>query len=245
MKETLEYIDAYFQNTLSPEEKKFFEKRCIEDNDFAQEVAFYVTSRQVIREELLQQKKEQWKGSNADYKKISSATIKKINFNAWLPYAAAASVLLAIVLYFFNGNNSPQQLAGTYINQNLMHISLTMDGSRDSMTQAIEAYNKKDYDKALNLFGTIYNDYPLNTDAKKYEGFVYLIKKDYNKALQEFDELANIKGLYSNPGLFLKALTLLQRNTEGDKEQARQLLKEVVQQNLEGSKEAEKWLKEF
>jgi hypothetical protein len=45
--------------------------------------------------------------------------------------------------------------------------------------------------------------------------------------------------------LFLKAVTLMQRNKQGDKEKAKQLLEQVKDQNLEGSKEAEEWLRKW
>ncbi len=58
---TIEYIESYFQQTLSDEEKAAFEARCGTDEMFAKEVAFYITTRQLLREELLVQKQKQWK----------------------------------------------------------------------------------------------------------------------------------------------------------------------------------------
>ncbi|MEJ7680068.1 MAG: hypothetical protein WKG06_19850 [Segetibacter sp.] len=71
------------------------------------------------------------------------------------------------------------------------------------------------------------------------------MKKDYDKALMHFDELAQKKGLFSNPGLFLKALTLLERNMGNDKDGAKKLLQQVVADKLEHSKEAEELLKKW
>jgi hypothetical protein len=53
-----------------------------------------------------------------------------------------------------------------------------------------------------------------------------------------------MKGLHSNPEIFLKATTLLLRNKQGDKEEAKALLQKVVNEKEEGSKEAAAWLKE-
>lgn len=63
---------------------------------------------------------------------------------------------------------------------------------------------------------------------KKFIGLVYLVTNNYDKVLQQFEELATRKDLYRNPGLFLKAVTLLNRNREGDKAQAKGLLERVV-----------------
>ncbi|MEJ7680066.1 MAG: hypothetical protein WKG06_19840 [Segetibacter sp.] len=56
MSETLEYIEAYFEKGLSNAERQLFEERCVDDENFAKEVAFYVMSREAIREELTEQK---------------------------------------------------------------------------------------------------------------------------------------------------------------------------------------------
>ncbi len=61
MSETLEYIEAYFEKGLSNAEAQSFEERCVQDEDFAKEVAFYIMSREAINEKLSEQKKQQWR----------------------------------------------------------------------------------------------------------------------------------------------------------------------------------------
>ena len=62
--QTIEYIDSYFQQTMDTGERRVFEKRCEEDEAFAQEVAFYLASRESLREELLSQKQSAWRTRN-------------------------------------------------------------------------------------------------------------------------------------------------------------------------------------
>jgi tetratricopeptide (TPR) repeat protein len=248
MSETLEYIEAYFTNELSDAEKQAFEQRCASDENFADDVAFYITSRQAIRQELLNQKTQLWSGSNNPAE--SQSALKKVTslhrsvVRKWLPYAAAACVMLFALIYFFYPKETPKQLAGKYVKHTLTHISQTMDGSRDSLQKGISFYNSNQYDSALHLFQNIYQANPGNSDAKQYIGLAYLMKKDYEKALMHFDELAN-KKLFSNAGVFLKAVTLLQRDNKGDKEAARDLLKKVKDENLEGRTQAEEWLSKW
>jgi hypothetical protein len=244
--ETLEYIDNYFQQNFTEAEKKIFESRCESDKAFAEEVAFYVTSRGILKDELLLQKQSQWKmkETNKSGDLFSIRSIKKITGAKWI-YAAAACLLLAFGTYFFERSSSPSSLADNYIQNNFSRLSLTMDGSKDSMQTGIADYNNAQYNKALPMFEGVYKSHPENSDALKYAGIVYLVTKDYDNALQKFDELANTKGLFSNSGMFLKAVTLLHRNKEGDKAEAKQLLQQVKDQNLDGSKDAEEWLKKF
>ena len=48
--DNLEWIDAYFQNSLSVEERTEFERKCVEEKDFAEEVAFYVSARKLLKD---------------------------------------------------------------------------------------------------------------------------------------------------------------------------------------------------
>jgi len=245
MPNTLDYIESYFQQTLNDQEKKEFEARCETDEAFAKEVAFYITTRQVLREELLKQKQQQWKDENDEQEETSPiiSIKRKTTFGRLIAYAAAACLLLAASVYFFEAQTTPKKLAADYIRTNYNNLSQTMDASHDSLQLGIAAYNDKDYTMALQLFEGVESRDPSNSDAKKYAGLVYLQQQNYDKAIQQFDELANMKGLFSNPGDFMKAVSLLERNNPGDKEQAKKLLQKVVAEKEEGREKAEEWLK--
>ena len=79
-------------------------------------------------------------------------------------------------------------------------------------------------------------------EAKKYAGIVSLRLKDYDKAINYFSLLENYTNLYANPGKFFHAIALLKRNKPGDKEQAKALMEQVVQNNLDGKEDAQKLL---
>ena len=120
-----------------------------------------------------------------------------------------------------------------------------MDASHDSIQVGIAAYNDKEYDKALELFEGVENNDPSNSDAKKYAGLAYLQKKEYDKAVQQFTALANMQGLFSNQGDFLKAVTLIERNKAGDKNDAQKLLQKVVNEKEDDQDKAAELLKKF
>ncbi len=246
--ETLEYIENYFQQTMADKDRSIFEERINADKNFAEDVAFYIGARQALKQQLLEQKQKQWTVKELVEKETlpTIAPVKRIGANKWWSYVAAACVLIFTAFYFFEKKtNTPQQLANNYITINLSHTSLTMDGSKDSMQLGKAAYNDKNYDKALQYFAGVANAHAENTEAVKMTGIVYLMTNNYDKALQQFDELANVKGLFSNPGLFYKAVTLLERNKEGDVKTAKTLLEQVVNQNLAHNEEAKDWLKEL
>ncbi len=245
MSGTVEYIDAYFNQELNESERKQFEARCTADEDFAKEVAFYITARNVAREALIKQK-QQWKSNSETVKEtIALKPVKKPTLLRWMPYAAAACLVFIMAFGFLFAMNSPKRLANNVIKENYSQLSHTMDASRDSMQLGISEYNSKNYQRALVLFESVKNKDAANSDAKKYAGLSYLQLKNYDKAVQCFTELSAMNGLYSNSGDFLGAITLLERNAPGDKEAAKELLEKVVKENEDGSEVAKKMLEKW
>lgn len=243
--EPMEYIESYFQQSLTAEEKRNFERRCEEDESFAQEVAFYVSARQVLKSELLQRKQAQWKEKTYNEEAlISTVPLKKIfHIKRWI-YAAAACIILALSIYLFEQPRVTQQIAKAYINENYAVLSHTMGRDKDSIELGIEAYDNANFDKALSFFEGVAKKDPGNSYAKQYAGLVYLRTENYDKAIEQFDALAGMH-LFSNPGIFLKAIALMERNNDGDKETAKILLQRVAKENLEGAKQATEWLKKM
>jgi hypothetical protein len=242
---TFDYIESYFTGRCSESEKQQFEDRCAGDQAFAEEVAFYIQSRDVLKKELLAQKRAAWSaaGRNATEPRTGKAAGKVRTL--YLAAAAIAAVLLLFTFYLLTRPKGPSQLAVTYIHTHYDQLSQTLDGSRDSLSQAVTAYNNGSFTEALEFLTPLTHSQPPNTDALLYSGLAWLRIHDYDHALEQFDALANIPALYSNPGPFLKAVTLLQRNATGDRETARRLLQEVVHRQLDGSREAAAWLQKF
>ena len=211
MPDNLEYIESYFRQALNAGEKQAFEKRCETDEAFAKEVAFYIVTRETLREDLLAKKQQEWKTLKTEEESAPVISIsKKSTLNKWIMYAAAACVLVVASMFLFEMQSSPQRLASQYINN--IDLSQTMDASHDSLQLGIAAYKNKDYTKALGYFEGVTKQDTANSDSKKYTGLTYIQLNNYDKAIEQFDALANIKGLYYNPGDFLKAVALLKRN---------------------------------
>lgn len=238
MDNRFENIESYFEGRYNEEEKRQFEERCGQDEEFAQDVAFYVQSRQVLKEELLSRKRAGWAAPGQERRPVRHRLYL-------IPAAAAAVILLFLFVYLLVRPAGPAALATTYIRTHYNRLSQTMDGARDSLQQGIAAYNNRQFPQALALFTAVAHTRPHHTDALLYLGLVYLRLQQYDQALAQFDTLSHLPGLYSNPGPFLKAVTLMERDAPGDRDRARQLLQEVVRRQLDGSAEAAAWLRKF
>ncbi|HVI47190.1 MAG TPA: hypothetical protein VM802_20095 [Chitinophaga sp.] len=238
MSETLHYIEDYFTGALSPEEKLAFEQRCTSDQAFAQDVAFYISARSMLREELHELKRQQF-----SLLKPAPAPVKRIR--AIMPYLAAAviaGVFITLGWWFFFRAPSTQQMATRYIDAHLQQLSVTMHSGSDSIQSGINAYNNKDYQHATAIFSRLSTQEATAADATRYLGLVYLATGQYDQAIVQFNALMQFP-LYANPGPFYKALALMKRNGSGDRQLAKALLEEVRDKQLPGSRQATQWLK--
>jgi len=242
--ESIEYIDDYFEKKLSIEESSRFEKRLKEDDAFASEVAFYVSVKQAAKEEMNDEKKKRFREiyKNNNVVKRDQAPVISL-----LRYAAAAAIIAGIVWGVFTWTKpvSTEQLANNYIQDNLKSLGVTMSSSEDSLQSGLRSYNELKYSEALSQFESIIQSDSSNFTAIEYAGISALQLKQFDKALHWFTQLENQSGLFSNPGKFYHALTLMKRNLPGDRDKSYQLLNEVVAKDLAGKHEAEKWLKNW
>ena len=238
-----DYIEAYFSGTLNTQERKEFEKQIEMDRNFAEDVAFYLSAKQVLKEELIKEKKEwfrQLADQNSDLEK-QQAPVRRM----WVYRVAAAAAFVSVIFLswylFLQKPGSPTQMADKYIKDSFQTLGVKMSTSRDSLQLGAELYNKGKFDSAAQILESVAQRDSLNTKARTNAGIAYLRLGNYDKALANFVELEKTS-LYSNPAVFYQALTLLKRNHTGDKQQARQLLRRVVDEDLDGKKTAEQWL---
>ena len=241
--EHLELIEAYFNDELTTEKKSEFERKIIADPAFAEEAAFYLSSKQAAAS-ALQEDRTRLKGVYEQYKRsnVSEARNQAPVRKLWR-WVAAAAVVAGIIFSWYSWFKpvSLPRLADKYINANFQDLSVTMGGREDSLQAAIRMYNDGKFEEALDQFENMALRDSSMTDAMKYAGIVSLRLGQYDKAITHFSELSNHK-LYVNPGKFYHALTLLKRNLPGDKQQAKILLEQVVQEDLVGKATAREWL---
>ncbi|MEP7107308.1 MAG: hypothetical protein ABI760_04985 [Ferruginibacter sp.] len=242
--DNMEYIDDFFKGLPTDEQKQQFEQRIINDISFAEEVAFYVSATGAIKEQLTQEKKMQFRRIYKEQQKVIPITkqpVKKI-----VRYLAAASLVATVLLstWLLSGDKTtPAQLANQYIQQNFQTLNVTMSGRQDSLQSGLILFNSGNLKDALVRFENIIKKDPANYLANKYAGIISLRLEYYDKALEYFTVMEADTTLFSNHGKFYKAVTLLKRNENGDKESAKMLLIEVKEHEMEGSKKAAEWLK--
>lgn len=235
-------IEDYFERQLSNEERKRFEEELRTNPELADSVAFYLLAKQNAkeddREKMLAERHAEWQKLSPNPEKT---IVRQLTY-----FAAAAMILIACGLGWFflnSGIKDKEQLADIYVKENFSTLSVHMDGKADSLQQAINEYNKGDYQKTSSIIQSILKRDPENAEVQKIAGIVSLKLKDYDNAITYFHQLGDQKNLFSNPGRFYEAIAHIKRGLPLDKKEADRLLQQVIDGNLDGKEEVEKWVK--
>ena len=245
--EHMEYIDDYFKGSNTQAQKQEFERRIVEDASFAEDVAFYVSTHQVAQQQSVAEKKQRFRELYNEQRETPVVQLPVRKFSRFAMAASITGVLLtlSVVFFFRNNSSSSQQLADTYATEHWKKLGVLMDTDHDSLQQGLKLYNEGKFAESAVIFESILKTDSSNDYAKKYLGIAFFSVGNYEKALQYFSLLAANTSLQSNPGVLYEAITLLKRNKPGDKEAAKDLLQQIVKDDLEGKREAKEWLKNW
>ena len=240
----LEKIDKYFNNELSLTEKQGFDNQLITDNELQESVAFYLNTRAAAKQLANDKRRTEFEELR---KKLSqkSGNSSRIKPMIWLS-GLAASIVMIVGFWWFSRTPdvSANVLADTYIQEHFQNLPVKMDGNTDSLQIGLRLFNEQKLSEAQTIFESILTRKNNDSEAIKYAGITALRLKNYDKAIQYFKVLASQKDLFANSGKFYQAITILQRIPVNRKE-AETLLQEVIDNNLEGTGEALKILKQL
>jgi tetratricopeptide (TPR) repeat protein len=240
--DNLDYIENYFANVPGADLTREFEERIKSNPGFAEEVAFYLAAQGVSKEASGLIRKQRFKEAYQKNRVIRSVPIRKLVY-----YIATAAVVSGLIFgtYTFLKPVSLQQLAAQYEKEHLQTLPVTMSGRIDSLQTGLRLYNEGKYSEALTQFENIIQSDTSAFTAKEYAGISALRLKEYDKALSFFQQMETHKNFFSNRGQFLEAITLMERNLPADAAKAKQLLQNIVSNDLDGKESAEEWLKKM
>ena len=246
IEDRMHQIDNFFQGLLSPDDVKSFEEKIQSDPAFAADLAFYISAKQAARELIVEEKKNRFRellgATNGHHEQIKTGKVRKMWYAVGASMAAAISTAVIVGVFFLN-SPSLQEVANRYVNKNYHELPIKM-GPEDEMQSAVDLYNNEQYAQALVHFENV-----LKVDTSftllKYAALSALNAHDYDKALKYFRAMEQYPSQLSNPAVFMQAVTYMERNQPGDKEQAKLLLEKVRNSNLDGKEKADEWIKLF
>jgi tetratricopeptide (TPR) repeat protein len=245
--DSTEYIDDYFNGLLNDELRQQFEQRITSDPSFAEEVAFYISSGSMLKEQVGEEKKLRFRELYEQAKTHNRILRPARSIGNWRIYAAAAVLVIAVagLWWIFIRQTGPEQFADEYIKRELRTQGVKMSITQDSLQHALSTYNSGDFRGALQKFETILQSDTGSFRVKEYAGIACLRLGEYDKALAYFIKVEAHHELFTNSAVFYQALTLMRRNKPGDQQLARQYLQRVVDQELGGKETAAQWLEKW
>ena len=144
-----DYIEKHFENRLTSDEEKEFERLLNTDSDFAEEYAF----QKKLKQAIILNEREELKNRLKDFEPEVSKT-KTSKF--W--YVAASIALLFGLGYYFV-NNSSSLIYDDYYRTYPNVIAPTVRGEAhsDLKSQAFYEYDAENYQKSQLLFSSLYD----------------------------------------------------------------------------------------
>jgi len=235
----LEQIEKYFNNELSLSERQDFENQLATDSELADNAAFYLNANMAAKTLANEKRKAEFEILKHE---ISNRPLRKIKPLVWA-VGIAASILLVVGFWWINkaSETNTDEFANTYIQEHFENLPVKMDANADSLQMGLRFFNEQKLKEAQIVFENILHRKKNDSEAVKYAGITALRLAEYDKALEYFRSLSKQTNLFSNPGKFYEAITLMKRQPVNRKE-VEDLLQEVIDNNLEGKYEAEKLL---
>ena len=231
----LAQIEKYLNDEMSLSERQNFEDQLLTNNELMQELAFYTHAKMANQAIAKEKRKAEFEALRKEFSKHPSGKIKPM---IWIS-GMAASVIVALGFWWLlhTATPNPMEYADTYVQEHFQNLPVKMDGNADSLQMGLRLFNEQKLSEAQVIFEAILQRKNVDSEAIKYAGITALRLKQFDKAIGYFQALSQQKNLYSNPGKFYEALTLMQQQPINKKE-IENLLKEVIDNNLEGNQEA-------
>ena len=232
-------FDQYLQGKLTIEERNSFEKEVSENPEFAAE---FRTFKEVMVE--LQnkfghvQEREAFKENLSDIsdKHFNKNKPKVVKLKPWY-YAAAASAAILFGLFFFNHNSDPNF---EDFNQPEQAYFTERGDAALELKQAEDAFNSKNYKKAIPLFETILKENK-TAEIHYFYGIALLEENQFIKAESVFNELKSGTSVYKNKAIWYLALSKLKQEDEA----ACVLILKTLPQDSEDYKQAQQLIKKL
>ena len=237
--DSLDYIDSYFKGQLNAEEVREFELRIEQDPVFAQDVAFYVSASGMLQEEAQSATRERF----SELEAMQPVKMKQTLVRKMVYWMAAAAISIGFIFRMFFMQTSTFKMAEKFIAAEMtIDTAITMGPSLDdSMLMAKNYFFTQKYTDALKVYDALMISYPGNYELIINAGISALKAGNTEVAIGYFKKYEEIN-LFADNGKFYYAVALMKRNQKGDRERAKEMLKEVVKNKYTNHEIAANWL---
>lgn len=243
-KDNTELIEAYLNNELTAEDKATFENRLNADKDLVAELALHKQIRGFVKENEVQQLKNQvkvWLQEEVAFVPSEMKVVKKpfLSISGLARIAAILAVVLGIGWFYFSDKN-PEMTAEVaqdkYFTELLAQNPGTLQGD-DQRSVWIQAFSEKNYDQVILIIEKKQEKTP---EEIYYLGLSYSAKGNYAKAIEQLSMKTLQDSVYAEKAEWAIALIYLKQD---DKPKAKALLQKIAKSNSEFAEKAKALLK--
>ena len=238
--------EAYLSNELSKDKAVEFKNRLKRDSEFNKAFNIYKELHVFLEHKFeYENTTDAFKSnlktiSNSHFNKTettSKKTQKGKSFNFY-KYTIAACIIVLFGIFTFNQFSSP--VYADYANYDA--ISLTVRGENDDLLkQAENAFNSKDFKKALKLFDEIYDKDILNYEIKLYKSIALIEANQFLEAEKLLRDIEGSNSAYKNKAKWYLALSKLKQK---DYDACLKILK-TIPEDADDHKQAKKLIKKI
>jgi hypothetical protein len=232
-KNTIQQIDDFIADQMTPEQRKLFLQRISEDQSLQQEVAFrqelYTMMgsadwplhdvedqlegvkelRDTLRSKNLEEASVNIKKAAAAYHQKKSSPTRKLR--PWIPIAIAAACI-AIIFTIVPSNNSLSDYYNDYHSWDQLPSNIEKANEQSALTKGEVLFNNKQYKETINLLEASFTgDEQLQPNVLLYKAAAYQELKQYDKAHAVYNQLIATTSLEQSRGLWFKCMLYLKQ----------------------------------
>ncbi len=234
---------GYIEGTLSSPEKELFESRLKEDSSFSNAFEEFKNIYYVLENRFSPERAEVLASIQKADSKFKSRNTQEnhpkkiILFKPW-QMGIAATILLAIGLFIFNGLGKPSY--SEYATPG--EIVLTVRSESDSISKKAETtFNSKNYEEAISYFDSLLEKSPDNSEIKFYKAIALIETDNFEKADSLLRSLSEGESVYAYKAVYWRALSKLKQKKY---EEVRTIL-QTIPQSVPEYKKAEELLSDL
>ncbi|SNR17681.1 tetratricopeptide repeat protein [Tenacibaculum jejuense] len=233
----LSLIEKYFEGTLSSIEREEFDSLINTDSEFKKDFEFQSNLQKAIH----QNEREELKKELQDLEFDITNKVKKKSAFPLLKVAASIVLIFSLGAYFLlNNPASSEDLFREYYSpyENVVQPIVRGESSETIEFKAFLSYEKQEYNEALTLFESAYNN-TQKSHLLLYKANCLLSLQQPEQAISALNEYLTKEEIFKDKANWYLGLSYLQLNS---KEQAKKYFKNVQELSKYKSKEIEELL---
>ena len=231
----IEELENYIHNKLSDEELSSFEEELTSNYDLVSEIDLIKNIDLALQEKDIMQLRSKLKdiaGEIASEKQTERSIAGKVKYKRTLISAVAASLILLMgITGVLSRQSSQSEIYKDFYNKyETTGIVRSASVATDkTLTEAMQKFDSKDYDAALNLFSEVISRDQNNMVGHFYSGVTLQETGKYNNAIKEFETVIIDKdNLFIEQAQWYIGLCYLQTN---ENKKAYKQFKKIAQCN--------------